>query len=184
MQDSELSRRIEALYGLVDWQNETGILHVAAVAGEPPCAIAIGPSSPASPMDRFVLGFARARADVILTTGAILRAEPELVHCYAEQALADAAFASWRRRVLGRAGPPALVVLSASGIIPDDHPALAAVERGFLWTTPEGQLRLAGASIAGLVVEAATEGAGSHRACSIPISARPLRPRKTKKPLR
>ena len=46
MNDSELSARIEALYGNTDWAGTTGILHVAAVGGEPLCAIAIGPQAP------------------------------------------------------------------------------------------------------------------------------------------
>lgn len=157
MQDSEISERIEFLYGAVDWRNSTGILHVAAIAGEPPRAIAIGPSSPASVTDRFVLGFARARADVIVTTGAILRAEPELIHCYAEDEKANAAFARWRGRVLGTSGPPALVLLSASGAFPLDHPALAAAERGLVWTTSEGHARLGRSRVARLAVEAPKE---------------------------
>ena len=42
--------------------------------------IRIGPYSPPSPIDRFVLELARARVDAILVSGAVLRAEPELVY--------------------------------------------------------------------------------------------------------
>lgn len=153
MQDSTLSERIAGLYGALDWREETGILHVAAVALEPARVIAIGPGAPASPTDRFVLGFARARADAIVTTGAILRAEPELVHCYAEETQANASFARWRERILDKPTAPALVVLSASGDIASDHPALAAAELGMIWTTHEGRARLGKPRVAGLSIE-------------------------------
>ena len=76
----EVDRRVAALYGEVDWRGARGVLQVAAVADRAWVAIAIGPAAPSSATDRFVLGFARARSDAIVTTGAILRAEPDLVH--------------------------------------------------------------------------------------------------------
>ncbi|MCP4908064.1 MAG: hypothetical protein GY910_24090 [bacterium] len=154
MRDSAHSQRIEELFGIVEWRRATGLLHVAAIAGSPPRAIAIGPDAPASPTDRFVLGFARARADAIVTTGAILRAEPDLVHCYAEEVEENATFARWRSRVLGKSGPPALIVLSASGAFATDHPALAAVEDIIVWTTSEGRARLAEGGATALLIEA------------------------------
>ena len=89
-----------------------------------------------------MLGIARARADAIVTTGSILRAEPELVHAYHEDPDLDAGLAEWRRRTLGRSQPPRLVVLSASGRFPDDHPALGAARAGFVWTTEAGRALL------------------------------------------
>ena len=153
MNDSELSARIEALYGNTDWADRTGILHVAAVGGEPVCAIAIGPQAPKSPMDRFVLGFARSRADAILTSGAILRAEPDLVHRYSDSVAESEVLARWRQRVLGKRKPPALLVLSRSGDFPAGHRALAAVDRGFIWTSAEGGKRLDRSSAPGLSIE-------------------------------
>ena len=123
----QVEERIARLYGDdVDWCTATGRLHVAAIHAASERVLAIGPAAPPSETDRFVLGLARARADVIVTTGSILRAEPELVHRFAETPQADAAFAAWRRSVLGRADPPRLLVLSASGDLPKAHPAFAA----------------------------------------------------------
>ena len=149
----ELSRRIHSLYGEVDWTRAKGVLHVAAVHGRPAVVIALGPSAPASPVDRFVLGLARARADAIVTSGSILRSEPDLVHRYAESDAQQAVFASWRRDVLGRHEPPSLVVLSGSGEFPTDHPALAAARGGFVWTSPEGRDRIGSALHGALSVE-------------------------------
>ena len=132
-----IAKRADALYGQVDWTAATGLLHVAAIHGPSSRILAIGPASPPSPTDRFVLGLARARADVLVTTGSILRAEPGLVHCYAEQTADDRALGEWRRRVLGAAAPPRLLVLSASGRFSCAHPALVS-GAGWIWTTQEG----------------------------------------------
>jgi len=132
-----IAERANALYGQVDWTAATGLLHVAAIHGPSGCILAIGPASPPSPTDRFVLGLARARADVLVTTGGILRAEPDLVHRYAEQAEEDRALGEWRRRTLGLEAPPRLLVLSATGRFPAEHPALVS-GAGWIWTTEEG----------------------------------------------
>ncbi len=137
MESGDIDRRAKSLYGEVDWRAATGVLHVAAIHGPSNRIIAIGPRSPASETDRFVLGLARARADVIVTTAGILRSEPDLVHRYAETDAEDAAFAAWRAETLGRAETPRLLVLSATGRFAVDHPALATA-RGWIWTTPSG----------------------------------------------
>lgn len=80
----------------------------------------INASTPPSPTDAFVLALSRARADAIITTGRILRAEPEVRYTPAGPTVLD----GWRRDVVGLAAPPLLVVLTAQ--VPDfDHPALA-----------------------------------------------------------
>ena len=132
-----IAERANALYGHVDWAAATGLLHVAAIHGPSGRILAIGPASPPSPTDRFVLGLARARADVLVTTGSILRAEPDLVHRYAEVAADDRAMGEWRRRTLGLEAPPRLLVLSATGRFPSDHPALVSGS-GWIWTTGKG----------------------------------------------
>lgn len=126
----------------VDWRHATGVLHVTAIGARPRAAIAVGPSAPKSPTDRFVLGFARARADAIVTTGAILRAEPELVHRTAEALLEEAAWTRWRKEALGRRTAPILLVLTASGELDLAHPALAASLRTVVWTTESGRARI------------------------------------------
>ena len=143
MDASTVTERIAHLFegrGDVDWRAATGTIHVAAVHDETGHVIAIGPEAPKSGTDRFVLGFARARADAIVTTGSILRSEPDLVHRLAESPEEQSALAAWRQATLGREEPPRLLVLSASGRFPTDHPALAAAQ-GWIWTSREGRAR-------------------------------------------
>ena len=153
MDANELADRIHSLYGDVDWPRATGRLHVVAIAGSNDAVLAIGPDAPASSTDRFVLGLARARATLILTTGVILRAEPTTTHCYAEDAATDEAFARWRRDVLGFSHRPRLLVLSRSGDLPADHPALRIERGGMVWTSKGGR-DLLGSSVGRLSVEA------------------------------
>lgn len=132
---------LERLYGVVAWPLATGLLQVAAIHRPSQRILALGPEAPASATDRFVLGFARARADALLTTGAILRAEPDLVHRYADDEAGDRAWAAWRRDRLGREDRPCLLVLSGSGRFRSDHPALAT-GHGWIFTTPAGRARI------------------------------------------
>lgn len=143
----KIEREIATLYGENDWARSTGVVHVAAIASPSNRVIALGRGAPRSAADRFVLGLARARADAILTTGSILRAEPDLVHRYSEDPEADAALAGWRRHRIGLSSPPALIVLSASGKFPTDHPALLEALSGFIWTSEAGGDRLAAAAL-------------------------------------
>lgn len=132
-----VDERVCALFGEVDWSSASGVLHVAAIHGESNRILAIGPRSPVSPMDRFVLGFTRARADVLVSTGAILRAETGLVHRYGETDAEEAALVAWRADRLGRRQRPSLLMLSESGRFERDHPAFAG-GRGWIWTTSVG----------------------------------------------
>ena len=138
-----LVRRLDVLFGSgIDWRRETGVVHVTAIGAPSRAVLAIGPDAPRSATDRFILGFARARADVIVTTGAILAAEPELVHRTAEDPNEAAAWAHWRAEELGRCDAPSLLVLSASGALDRAHPAMRAAPRTIVWTTPAGRERL------------------------------------------
>jgi riboflavin biosynthesis pyrimidine reductase len=137
-----IDRRLAALYGEVDWRHAQGIVHVLALGGPNRSVIAIGPRAPRSATDRFVLGAARARADAILTTGAILRAEPDLVIRAGSSIQEDRTLLEWRRVRLGRApNPQRRIVLSGSGAFAPDHPALAGAS-GFVWTSARGRERL------------------------------------------
>ena len=98
-----------------------GVLHVVAVgraAGGGLGVIRIGPGAPASRTDRFALSVARARADVIVSTGRILREEASLVHDPGSEARA------WRRGVLGKPDEPVLAILTRGAGLPLEHPAL------------------------------------------------------------
>jgi hypothetical protein len=85
--------------------------------------IRITDASPKSTFDGFALRLARARADVVLTTGAILRAEPTLRYDLGGDELANGLDA-YRRERLGKAGPPELWVLTAGRDLDFRHPAL------------------------------------------------------------
>jgi len=137
-----LEERIHSLYGEVDWASAVGLLHVTAFAERMDAVLAMGPAAPASATDRFVLGLARARANLILTTGAILRSEPTLRHRFAEDEETDELLRIWRRNVCGLENPPALLVFSRSGDFPADHPALRDAGAGMVWTSKEGCERL------------------------------------------
>lgn len=94
-----------------------------------------------SEADRFVMGLLRARADAVLVGGATMRADPG--HRWtASHIYPDAAddFAELRRRN-GQAENPRLVVLTASGALDTDEPAL---EGALVVTTREGERALAG----------------------------------------
>jgi len=147
----EIDQRLRGLYGEVDWAAATGIVQVAAIWARDRRVIVPGEQAPASQTDRFTLAAARARADAILTSGAVLRAEPELRHEPAENDLENHAFLEWRSTRLARTDPPILIVLSASGEIPIEHPALRGASAGFVWTTAAGALRL-GARVGSLEV--------------------------------
>lgn len=138
-----LEARLEALYGRgIDWARATGVVHVAAIGAASRAVLAVGAQGPASETDRFVLGFARARADAIVTTGAILRAEPDLVHRYADDPEQEAGWRRFRAERLGRSGPPELVVVTAGAALPLAHPALQAAHRSVVLTTAAGRARL------------------------------------------
>lgn len=76
--------------------------------------------------DRFVMGLLRACSDAVVIGAGTLAGSPNSTWTPA-RAYPDGAtgFAELRRR-LGRTGEPELVVLSASGSLDPDHPALAA----------------------------------------------------------
>ena len=142
MDAASLDQQIASLYGDIDWSSAQGLLHVASIVDSSRAVLAIGPAAPISATDRFVLGLARARAEVIVTTGAILRSEPTLIHRYGENDELDDALADWRSRVCGRSRRPALVVVSRSGDFPIDHPALREAETGIVWTSKDGARRI------------------------------------------
>ena len=81
--------------------------------------------APRSSYDWFALNFSRARADLIVLTGAILRDEPLLTgNVLAEY---KPVLDQWRRAVWGRQCPPAVCVLTA-GPVDFNHPVFASTE--------------------------------------------------------
>lgn len=115
------------------------MLHVSAIGrldGGGFGVLRIGPESPSSETDFFALSVARARADAIVSTGSILRAEATVTHDPGPELL------DWRRDVLGKPEPPLLAVLTRGDSFPLEHPALRA-GRVLIGTSGEGAARLA-----------------------------------------
>lgn len=112
--------------------------------------VALGPEHPSSgstisgrePADRFVMGLLRACADAVLIGAGTLRASPRHrwtpEHVY-PGAVADFALLREQRR---SAAEPELVGVTASGILPAEHPALQA--GALIATTSQGAERLTG----------------------------------------
>ena len=134
--------RLRRLYGEVDWRQARGVLHVAAIEAASGRVLIPGPAAPASAIDRFILGLARARSTAIVTTGAILRSEPDLRHDFGATPAEDQALREWRQSELELREEPRLIVLSASGEFPLDHPAIVAATAGTILTTEAGARRL------------------------------------------
>lgn len=133
MTDERAAREIEALYS-DELPRRAGVVHVASVWSAPDGArfnMRIGPETPKSPTDAFVLSLARARADAIVTTGRILREEPLLGS--ADFARDRFGLEAWRRDAMGRVGPPLVVVLSRGVGIDLGHPVFAAGPT-LIWT--------------------------------------------------
>ena len=112
---------------------------VVAVPSVPGSNALIGGGSDA---DRFVMGLLRAAADVVLIGSGTLRASPggrwrpETVFPPSSAAYADL------RHELGYGTSPRVAVVTGSGSIPSDHPALG--DGALVLTTATGATRLAG----------------------------------------
>jgi riboflavin biosynthesis pyrimidine reductase len=119
---------------------------VASIDG----VVALGPEYPSSgsaisgrePADRFVMGLLRACADAVLIGAGTLRATPR--HLWTPDHVCPQAAPAFRelRRSLRRATQPQLVVVTASGDVPTQHPALQS--GALMATTADGARRLEG----------------------------------------
>ncbi|HKP61701.1 MAG TPA: dihydrofolate reductase family protein [Polyangiales bacterium] len=119
---AEIERLAAELYGPSAKLPVQGVLHVVSAfehADGRLHVINIGPKSPKSSSDFFVLNFWRAHADAVLTTAAVVRAEPRLSHeLQGEHA---AALSTYREQRLSKRQPPLCAILSASGELPSHH---------------------------------------------------------------
>jgi riboflavin biosynthesis pyrimidine reductase len=119
-----------------DPQRAGRVLHVASVwrdeAGQAR-VLRIGPDTPKSAHDTFLLALARARAEAIVTTGRILREEPALTHGLRGPPALRAALAAWRRERLVLSHDPWLLVLSSGRELDPMHPAFHAPLRPVLF---------------------------------------------------
>jgi riboflavin biosynthesis pyrimidine reductase len=117
-----------------------GVLHVTSVvrSGGALCVIAIGEDAPRSEGDFFVLELARARADAILTTAAIVRAEPALSLALVGPQRDELA----RHRAAAGKGAPTCAILTRSGTLPTAHPLWDDGTRKLVLTVPAQSDRL------------------------------------------
>lgn len=115
---------LHGLWGHVELDRNAGVLHVVSTwSGEDGRhVIRITPQSPKSETDFFLLNLARARADVVLTTGRILREEPHLEYSFPAAWAAE--MIRWRETAMGRTTPPKLAVLTSGRDLDVNHPAL------------------------------------------------------------
>ena len=144
----ELPDELEAAYGgpfhlpeqVVYANFVSSIDGVAAIAGVEMSSAAI---SGGAPSDRFVMALLRAVADVVVVGSGTLREHGG--PWTAERAFPDAADAFRRARAaLSPDEAPTLVVVTASGDLPPDHPAL---ETAVVITTTSGARAIAHAKI-------------------------------------
>ncbi len=113
--DPQLARILGGAPGL-----RPGVRHLASVDWERR-VMRISPQSPKSDLDFFLLNAARAASQAIVTTGRILREEPQLSHALAGKPSTLRVLKSWRAGALGLHEPPRLVVLSRGEGLDFDH---------------------------------------------------------------
>ena len=135
----DVDQAIQTLYGTS--YLGTGILHVTSVWRKDPdthLTLRIGPYAPPSPVDFFILNLARARADAILTTGKILRQEPELQHRIQGPEQSADALSRWRAERLGKENPPVSLVLTSGRDLDFHHPLFQGPGRVLVYTDGDG----------------------------------------------
>jgi riboflavin biosynthesis pyrimidine reductase len=145
----------------------TGLVHGTAVwhggAGAY-VTLEIKPETPRCLHDLFALGLSRARADAILTTGKILRQEPQLTHTLVGPAQVPSALAAWRREVLGKESAPVTLVLTSGKDLDLAHPLFHSGTRAVIFTTREGQWALESQAANHGVEVVGVENPGAHSA--------------------
>lgn len=138
-----VSQRLRTLYGR-DPAGQVGVLHSIALwidaAGEAH-ALRIAPGCPQSDTDAFLLRAARMRAEAIVTTGQILRDEPQLTHGESDRGLR-----AWRRERVGLQASPRTVILTSGDQIDMKHPALGTEHRPMIITREEAAAPLRNAA--------------------------------------
>lgn len=120
----DVARAANDVYG-TDLASARGILHASAVWRSPDGGLFnlnINVDTPPSRHDRFVLNLARARADVIITTGKVLREEPSVTPTLIGSPEEVAPLVEWRRLSLDLEELPMALVLTSGRSLDLDHP--------------------------------------------------------------
>lgn len=133
---------LDRLWPGADLSFKDTTLHVVAtwVHGKQRHVIKIAEHGPRSDTDFFLLNLARARADAVLTTGKILRDEPQLR--YDLQGEHAEALHRWRSHTLGKADPARVLVLSSGRDLDLDHPTFSSWARPVVITSSAGKEHL------------------------------------------
>ncbi len=157
---ADVPARIAELFGPSPLPRDAGIVHVTALGRwgtTQVVTMAINEHTPRSELDAFSLNLARARADIILTTGQILRDEPSLTYDLFVREPWVRALLDWRREILQRPEPPEVWVLTSGRDLDLDHPGFHSWARARIITGPEavahleGPARERGIALTGLV---------------------------------
>ena len=148
---ADVERLAEVLYGSrpshLGRHWGTGVLHPTSVwrgaqgDADKPMTLRIGDQTPKSEWDDLALGLARARADAIITSGRILRTEPNLRHDMPGPGSLPTALAEWRRE-RGKSKPPLSLIMSLSGEIDLEHPLFGGPGRVLVYTSERGAWHL------------------------------------------
>ena len=133
---------LRSLYGAGELLTQ-GVVHVTSavrLSGQVGArarlrVIAISERAPRSASDFFVLNACRARADALLTTAAIIRGEPSLVHTLQGQHAAQ--LSAYRADLLHKPGAPLCAILTRSAALPLTHPVWSDATPKLVLTTPE-----------------------------------------------
>lgn len=139
---ADIESKLESLYGAAAKRDVKGVLHVVSAVDVDGRlhVIKIGPHSPKSSTDFFVLNAWRAHADAIVTTAAVVRAEPKLSHEI--QGPQAAELAQYRARRLQKTEPPIVAILTRSGELPLDHEVWSDHARNHVLTVPDREAEL------------------------------------------
>ena len=129
---------------------ERGLIHVSAVwraTDRGRVVMRIGPETPRSAADSFLLNLTRAMAGGIVVTGKLLRDEPTLHYALQGPGHVPEGLLAWRREVAGLRKPPHLVVLTSGRGLDPTHPAWRGWARPVVFTDAEGHARLEGLEV-------------------------------------
>ena len=136
--------RIQSLYS-DDLRDDAGIIQVVSTWCDPQGTsrvIAIGEEAPKSPTDLFILNLARSRADAVVTTGNLLRAEPRLTHLIEGPTETQEQLGAWRRKFLRRNESPLSLVLTSGQALDFNHPLFQTRNPCVIYTTEDSAERL------------------------------------------
>ena len=137
-----------------------GVIHVTSVwRRDENChlTLRLGPETPTSHHDAFMLALCRARADAIVTSGAILRAEPDVDQRLNGPGRIGFALTQWRRQ-RGKTLSPKILLMTRKGDIDFAHPFFQQPGRIVVYTSREAAWSLESrAADAGVEIEATDE---------------------------